>query len=202
MSSAFIAPSLYQLFDPYSGNKDLLPEENQSFEIGSALSSSKVSGSLLYFGRLENSALIYDLVSYRYENGPNELWYEGIEVDFQVSLAKNFELYFQYTYLTTPTGDLRYLAKNTTQTKLQYNLNDKLQIHLNFNTKGKRLALDSVTFLEDYQLLDIRFQKTIPRFRLNINASITNLFNTNYIQIEGYSSRGRNFLVGLNYSFV
>ena len=64
MSSAFIAPSLYQLFDPYSGNKDLLPEENQSFEIGSSLNSSKFNGSLLYFGRLENSALIYDLVSY------------------------------------------------------------------------------------------------------------------------------------------
>ena len=202
LSSAFIAPSLYQLFDPYSGNLDLLPEENQSFEIGSALSSSRLSGSLLYFGRIENSALIYDLVSFRYENGPDELWYEGIEVDFQASLAKNIDLYFQYTYLTTPTGDLRYLPKNATQTRLQYNLNNKLQIHLNFNTKGKRLALDNNTFLEDYQLLDIRFQKAIPRWRLNINASITNLLNTNYIQIEGYASRGRNFLVGLSYSFI
>lgn len=202
MSSAFIAPSLYQLFDSYSGNKDLLPEENQSFEIGSALSSSRVSGSLLYFGRLENSALLYDLVSYRYENGPDELWYEGIEVDFQASLAKNFDLHFQYTFVTTPTGDLRYLPKNATQTRLQYNLNDKSQIHLNFSTKGKRLALDSTTFLEDYQLLDIRFQKEIPRWRLNINASITNLLNSDYIQIEGYATRGRNFLVGLRYSFM
>ena len=63
-------------------------------------------------------------------------------------------------------------------------------------------SLDTNTFLEDYQLLDVRFQKAIPRWRLNINASITNLLNTDYIQIEEYTSRGRNFLVGLNYSFI
>ena len=33
-STAFISPSLFQLFDPYSGNPDLEPEENSTFETG------------------------------------------------------------------------------------------------------------------------------------------------------------------------
>ena len=33
-NTAFIAPSLFQLYDTYSGNADLAPEESQSFELG------------------------------------------------------------------------------------------------------------------------------------------------------------------------
>ncbi len=34
-STAYITPSLYQLFEPTYGNAELQPEENKTFEVGS-----------------------------------------------------------------------------------------------------------------------------------------------------------------------
>ena len=63
LSTAFIAPSLYQLFDPYSGNIDLKPEENSSFEAGLNFNNKKWSFTSNYFSRLETPSLVYDLVT-------------------------------------------------------------------------------------------------------------------------------------------
>lgn len=198
-SNAFIAPSLYQLFDPYSGNIDLVPEKNQSFEFGTALESNKISGGLLFFGRQENEALRYDLVSYRYQNGPENIWYEGLEFDFNAIFSAKLKCTFQYTYVTTPSGDLRYLPKNATLTRWQYQINEHAQFNINLQTKGKRLGLDNQTLLDAYQLLDFRFTKAIPKWKLNLNASLTNVFNQEYEQTEGYATRGRNFILGVRY---
>ena len=48
LNSAFIAPSLYQLYDPYSGNKDLLPEESISKEIGIEMIKQKKNLSIVF----------------------------------------------------------------------------------------------------------------------------------------------------------
>ena len=48
LNSAFIAPSLYQLYDPYSGNKDLLPEESISKEIGIEMINQKKNLSIVF----------------------------------------------------------------------------------------------------------------------------------------------------------
>jgi vitamin B12 transporter len=199
-SSAFIAPSLYQLFDPYSGNIDLMPETNQSFEFGTVLSGNKTSGGILFFGRQESDALRYDLVSFRYQNGPENIWYEGLEFDFNTVVLSKLDFKFQYTYVTTPSGDLRYLPKNATLSQLRYQLDEYAQVNINLQTKGKRLGLDNETFLDAYQLFDLRFAKSIPNWKLNISASLTNIFNEEYEQTEGYATRGRNLILGLRYS--
>ena len=67
-STAFISPSLFQLFDPYSGNPDLEPEENSTFETGFSFKFYDWNLDATYFNRLESPSLIYDLTSYRYEN--------------------------------------------------------------------------------------------------------------------------------------
>jgi len=199
-SSAFIAPSLYQLFDPYSGNMNLKPEKNQSYEMGTAIESTKISGGLLYFGRREKEALQYDYVTSQFQNGPENIWYEGLEFDMNAHLWAPLELFFQYTYVTTPSGDLRNLPKNATLTRLQYQANKHTQFSISLQTKGKRIGLDNETFLKAYQLLDIRFQRAVPQWKLNITASLTNVLNEEFVQNEGYATRGRNALLGLRYS--
>ncbi|MGA1030397.1 MAG: TonB-dependent receptor plug domain-containing protein [Flavobacteriaceae bacterium] len=199
-SSAFIAPSLYQLFDPYAGNIDLTPEENQSFEVGLSLDAPKFSGGLLYFGRLENAALVYDMLTYRYANGPDNLWYEGIEFDFDAALSDTIRFEFQYLFTTTATGDLRYLPKHATLSQLQYQFNSNTFFHLNWQTKGKRLGLDNKTLLDGYQLLDFHIQKQLPTWKVDTSLRVTNVFNVNYVQLEGYATRGRNFMLVLRYA--
>jgi len=72
LSSAFIAPSLYQLYDPYSGNEDLEPEENTSFETGLEYVISDWNMSATYFYRNKTPSLLYDLSTYRSEDAQEE----------------------------------------------------------------------------------------------------------------------------------
>ena len=57
-STAFISPSLFQLFDPYSGNPDLEPEENSTFETGFIFKFYNWNLNTTYFNRLESPSLI------------------------------------------------------------------------------------------------------------------------------------------------
>ena len=199
LSTAFIAPSLYQLYDVYSGNIDLKPEENKSFESGFVLNIDNLELAGTYFQREENPSLIYDLASYRYENANQKAVYSGFEFQFSVSLDSKLKLNHQLTYTESENGDLRYLPKLSSQTELNYFFSEEWQTSLSFQSIGKRLALDNETFLKGYDLLSFSIQYDLKKTPLRVFLHATNLFNTQYIEIEGYSTRGRNILVGLNY---
>jgi len=200
-SSAFIAPSLYQLYDPYSGNEDLEPEENTSFETGLEYVISDWNMSATYFYRNENPSLIYDLSTYRYENAQEEATYSGMEIQFSGSLADKLRLNQQTTFTSTKDGDLRYLPKFSSQTALSYSFNTNRQLSLRFQAVGERFGLDNTTLLEGYELFHLSYRNDLKNIPLTFSIHATNIFNTNYVEIEQYSTRGRNFIVALNYRF-
>ena len=69
-STAFIAPSLYQLYDGFSGNIDLNPESNETIEAGFEYRFKNwFSLDAVYFKRTETDAIIYDNSTYNYQNG-------------------------------------------------------------------------------------------------------------------------------------
>lgn len=201
LSTAFIAPSLYQLYDPYSGNKDLQPEENTSFEMGFEFNQSDLQISSTYFYRNENPSLLYDLSSYRYENAQKEATYTGVEIQIIAPLGPFLKLNQQTTFTNTKDGDLRYLPKFSSQTALSYVFNTSRQLNLRFQATGKRFGLDNETELKGYALMHLSFQNNLKNLPLTYFLHITNLFNTDYVEIEKYTTRGRNFVLGLNYRF-
>jgi len=201
LSSAFIAPSLYQLYDPYSGNEDLEPEENTSFETGLEYVISDWNMSATYFYRNENPSLIYDLSTYRYENAQEEATYSGMEIQFSGSLADKLRLNQQTTFTSTKDGDLRYLPKFSSQTALTYSFNTNRQLSLRFQAVGERFGLDNTTLLKGYELFHLSFKNDLKNIPLTFSIHATNIFNANYVEIEQYSTRGRNFVVALTYRF-
>ena len=201
LSSAFIAPSLYQLYDPYSGNEKLKPEENTSLEFGTAYQVLNWNFNTAYFYRKENPSLIYDLSTYRYENARQDATYRGFEIQIAGELLKKLTINFQTTYTTTKEGDLRYLPKFSSQSTLAYKINSKKQVNLRFQSIGKRFGLDNTTTLDPYSLIHLSFQSELRRIPLRFFFHATNMLNTDYIEIENYSTRGRNFIIGLNYHF-
>ena len=81
MSSAFIAPSLYKLFDTYSGNQTLKPETNQSLEFGGSLFFPNGGQfQLVYFSRDHQNFVDYDMTTFRYTNAPRDFGVYGIEI--------------------------------------------------------------------------------------------------------------------------
>ena len=200
-STAFIAPSLYQLFDPYSGNIDLKPEENSSFETGLVYKLNKWELSGTYFNRIESPSLIYDLATYRYENANDEARYYGVEAILSGSIGSKLMLDHQMTFTETRDGDLRYLPNFSAQTRLAYSFSKVWSINFGGQFVGKRFGLDNTTVLEAYQLINTSFFYQFEKTPLKLFLHATNLFNEAYVEIEGYATRGRNVVVGLNYLF-
>lgn len=201
LSTAFIAPSLYQLYDPYSGNENLKPEENTSFETGVEYKKTDWKLSATYFYRNENPSLIYDLSTYRYENAQQNATYYGMEFQFLGLLSDHFQWNQQATFTATKEGDLRYLPKFSSQTALSYSLNPKRQISLRLQAIGKRFGLDNATVLNGYALFHLSYKNELKNLPLTYSIHATNIFNARYVEIEQYSSRGRNVIVALNYRF-
>jgi vitamin B12 transporter len=201
LSSAFIAPSLYQLYDPYSGNENLEPEENTSFEVGFELSQSNWNLNSTYFYRNENPSLIYDLSSYRYENAKKDATYSGLELQLSGTLTDKFRIDQQATFTATQDGDLRYLPKFSSQTAVTYVLNANRQFILRFQAVGERFGLDNETVLDAYELLHLSYQNKLKNIPLKFFIHATNILNAKYVEIEQYTTRGRNLIAGLNYRF-
>jgi vitamin B12 transporter len=55
--------------------------------------------------------------------------------------------------------------------------------------------------LSSYSLLDLSASQKLFNDYLSVYASVNNLLDESFIGVYGYSTRGRNFSIGLNYSF-
>ncbi|MDA0792246.1 MAG: TonB-dependent receptor [Bacteroidetes bacterium] len=201
IGTAFISPSLYQLYDPYSGNPDLQPEQSKSYETGFEYTSSKWSTSILYFKRNENPSLVYDLNTYRYQNSTVEANYFGSEFQASGRLTPKLSLNQQITLTETEGGDLRNLPCISAQTLAVYQLATEWNLSGRWQMVGKRLNLNQIKELDPYQLLHLSIQKTWKQHPLVAYLHLTNLLNTSYVELEGYTSRGRNLVLGIQYRF-
>jgi vitamin B12 transporter len=203
LNSAFIAPSLYQLYDPYSGNKDLLPEESISKEIGIELIKQKRNLSIVFFEREENPKIIYeyDFSTFTggYTNSPSDLIFRGVEIDYSNKIFKKTDFNFNYTFNELKKGTLKRLPKHSFNESITYNLKKNRQLSFIYRYRGKREALGGTEILNSYGLMDIRYSFT--KGKINFNFWVNNLLNKEYVEILNYSSKGRNLRFGISYDF-
>ncbi len=199
-STAFISPSLYQVYDEYSGNLDLEPEENSTLEFGVEWTKDNVRGSLVFFNRLENPTLIYDFTTFRYGNSPNKIDYQGIEFQYQNKLFNALDLRMNYTYNQTKGGDLINLPKHSASLIFDYSFIDAIDLHTSIQHLGSRTALSGVN-LNSYTLVDFKISHQFLKKKLPVFFTVANIFDTDYIEIENYSTQGRNFRLGVIFNF-
>ena len=99
-STAFITPSLYQLYSPY-GDLDLSPEKDATAEAGFevSLANKKLVLNAVAFQREEKNAIGFDLMTYKYFNVDGKNKAKGIET--MVSYAFNANVKFNANYTFT-----------------------------------------------------------------------------------------------------
>ena len=203
LNSAFIAPSLYQLYDPYSGNKELLPEESISKEIGIEINNQKRNLSIVFFEREENPKIIYeyDFSTFTggYINSPSDLTFRGVEIDYSKKFFNKMDFNFNYTFNELKSGTLQRLPKHSFNESITYYLKNNKQLSFIYRYRGKREALGGTEILNSYGLMDLRY--SFPRDKLKFNFWINNIFNKEYVEILNYSSKGRNLRFGISYEF-
>ncbi|MEP2937301.1 MAG: TonB-dependent receptor plug domain-containing protein [Gilvibacter sp.] len=211
-STAYITPSLFQLFDPLYGNSELIPEENTTIEAGlEATIANNITFSLVYFNRNEQNFVDFvtvdpDLFIFQYQNIAEEFMASGVE--FTGSYKKDkLNTTVNYTYTQT---DMRFalrVPEHKANFALGYTPSNKWQLGLNMSYTSDRedAFFNPVTFeqenitLESYSLVGLNAIYKINK-ALHLSLDVSNLFNTEYEELYRYQTLGRNYSLGANIS--
>ncbi|WP_350288200.1 TonB-dependent receptor [uncultured Croceitalea sp.] len=207
-STSFIAPSLFQLFDGTFGNQELEPEENRTLEGGFEWNlGKKFRFSALYFNRNEENTVLFttiDPVNFisQYRNAENDTKVQGAEFEIVSELFKDFNFSANYTFTELKEGNRVRLPKHRANATINYALSDKTSTSLNYQYVGSREDTDFSTFqnidLDAYSLIDFYLGHQFKNDKLKVFFNVTNIFNTDYEEIIGFTTRGRNYNIGLN----
>lgn len=208
--TAFIAPSLYQLYSS-SGNLNLKPEDSKTIEAGLEVSYKDiVSFSAVYFDRTENDAIEFDYSTFKYYNTDKKG--NGIETSLEVTPIKDVKFIANYTYtdmIATEHFDdyipnHKILAaietsviKNTFMSVVYKNVGERIRFdrYGSFGTAGENVILPT------YNLVDFNINHKLLNDKVTFFGSVSNLLNEDYEEIIGFSTRGRNYKLGVRLQF-
>jgi len=210
-STAFIAPSLYQLYDGYSGNIDLNPETNQTFEVGfDATFKEEIQLDVVYFNRQEVDAIIYNNTTYSYGNSSSDA--SGLEVSVSVAATSFLSINSSYTHIDS--NDLEdfndYIPANKFVTGIDITPFENAFLNFTYRNVGERTIFDRYgsfgtagenVVLEEYQVLDFMANYKVLEDTVTLFIAATNLLNEDYDDIFGYETRGRNYKIGVRLQF-
>ena len=212
-STAYITPSLFQLFEPTYGNVELLPEENTTLEIGAEVSiKDKATFNLVYFNRNETNFIDFmDLGSYvfQYNNIDESFTANGLEFTADYKLTDDLKLRANATY-TKVEDDLNLrIPELKINVRLDYQLKEStfLSLSYQYNDDREDAFFNNTTFesetvnLKSYILLDFYVSHDIIKNRMTLFTNITNILNADYQELYGYTTKGRNMTIGFNLSF-
>jgi len=204
-STSFLTPSLTQLFGEFGANPNLEPETNRTFELGAEISlQGKFRGSLLYFDRKEENAVIFNNSNFQYFNADSAIDVSGVEVEVKWMAMEGMELNTNYTFTERKGDNAIRIPRHKWNLNLGYQLNSRLYTSFSYSFTGKRRDTDFNTFtdvtLEHFSLYGLYVSyKLIPN-RLKMYLEGENLSNAHFEEVVGFSTRGRNLAFGFQLS--
>jgi len=210
-STAFVTPSLYQLYSEY-GNKELTPEKNSTLEAGFELQffNKKVRWNTVGFFREQTNFIgfYYNPITFASNyiniNGTNKA--KGLETEASIHINAKMNLRFNYTFTQVDEALDRLIPKQKVNSELNYQFYKRAFFNLSYqyvDTRkdaffdGNSFATQNVD-LGSYQIVNSSIKYELLQNRLTIFASATNIFNADFVENIGYNTRGRNFKIGLN----
>lgn len=197
----FRTPSLYQLYDSFSGNAALAPERSDSFDVGIDRNFAAGHGqvSLTLFSRTTRNQIDFDMATFRYANIARTRA-QGAEIEVTLSPAEGFDIGLAWSLVDTrdrspgsPSYD-RHLSRRPV-----HGINLSLDKQWSFGLAAGatfRLSSDAVDptapsgELDGYVLLDLRASYRIGD-RFELFARLENAFDADYETAYGYSTYGR-----------
>ncbi|RXR22519.1 TonB-dependent receptor plug domain-containing protein [Flavobacterium stagni] len=213
VSTAYVTPSLYQLYSQY-GNRTLQPESNFTGELGfeTQLLQKKMVFTAVGFYREQTDSFGFftnpSTFQSNYINidGMNKA--KGVETSLDYKVTQAVRLTANYTFTQVDEALNRLIPKHKANVGLEVIPSSRWFVNVNYQyTDGRRdLFFDGNTFatvpvqLGSYSLLNGLVKYELLKNQLTLFASATNILNEEFTENVGYSSRGRNFRIGLNLS--
>lgn len=213
-STAYITPSLFQLYDPIFGNTELMPEENRTIEGGLEFTTEnglRLSG--VYFNRNEENFVDFVTIDpenfiSQYQNIADEFEASGVEVE--VSKRFDFGLNISANYTNTQ-ADERFalrIPEHKVNASIGYTFAEDTFVGITYQYNSERTDsfFNSETFmsenvtLDSYDLVDFNLSTQITK-NIKIFTGISNIFNKEYEELFRFQTRGRNLRSGFTLSF-
>jgi vitamin B12 transporter len=198
--TGFKAPTLYQLYDSWSGDASLKLETSESYEFLFRGNIDGITADLSYFNLAFDNLLDYNYDTYRYDNIADAK-IKGVELNLTKDL-ENLNLSANYTY--TDTED------KTTGTQLSRRARHKANIGASYNWQnlslsgaykyqGTRFDANSNSSLSAYNTIDLSasYQLT-DSWKLQIKAN--NIFDEEYETAPGYVTPGAEYFFQVSYN--
>ena len=134
----------------------------------------------------------------RYENSDLEILYSGVEIAYDFQIFDMVKTRLNYIFTETTDGDLRGIPNHAINGVINLPLSEQTKLNLVGQYTGKRIANDGTTSLKAFSIITLQLNQRLKKPNANLFMSVYNLFDTEYVIIPQYASRGRNVLAGVS----
>jgi vitamin B12 transporter len=209
LSTSFITPTLYQLHAYYGGNEDLDPEESLNKEYGlSFFASDKLVFTFVNYFREEKDVIGYT-AQFMYDNISEQRKVKGVTVDAQFKISEMITAFGDFAWVTSDDKESFYrIPERKAGLGVQVKPMKGSSVSVRYQYTGERTDLYFDAFfnanevdLKAYNLVDISVSQRLLKSRVFLSGSVLNLTDEDFIGVYGYTTRGRNFTLGVKYSF-
>ncbi|MFK7812802.1 MAG: TonB-dependent receptor plug domain-containing protein [Maribacter sp.] len=204
-ATSYITPNLTQLFGAFGANPDLEPEQDRTIEAGvEFLKNKNLRVSALYFNRKEENYITFDPTTFGSINAENTINAQGIELELDWRPIDKFNIDMNYTFTERKGDNAIRIPKHKLNTNLGYRFSNRTDMSLTYALTGQRFDTDFGVFptedisLDAFSIVDFYFGYQMIPNKLKLFLSANNLLNESYTEIIGFTTRGRNFRMGLH----
>jgi len=204
--TAYNVPTMYNLYDPFSGNENLDPETVESYDVTIAYKGFKVT----YFNNQIEDMIDYaskydsegNWIGGGYENVAGTSEIDGIELSYQSEVLENLLLNSNYTHLFTAEDNngkaLARRAKDTFNLALDYYGIEKLHIGADMQYIGERYdrAGERGEQTGEYAVFNMTADYQLTE-NIQIYGKIENVGDEYYQTVDGYATSPRAFYIGI-----
>jgi vitamin B12 transporter len=207
----FRAPALYELYDSFSGNRNLRPERSQSYDIGldQRFADGAAVIALTAFQRDTKQQINYSNATFRYAN-IDRTRAKGIEASLALKPVDALSFTAAYSYIDArdrsgrPAFDGKRLARraeHAVSVSADYDWSFGLSTGATLTVVGDSFdnAANTVR-LDGYALAGVRASFPIGE-HLELYGRIDNLFDADYETARGYNVLGRSAYGGVRVRF-
>ncbi len=209
LGSGFRAPSIFELFDAFSGNPDLQPETSRSADVGVEQGFLGGRGTVraTWFWLQINDLIEFDDVTSRYFQTNGTATSEGLELSGAYALTDGLTLSGAYTYTDARQADgspRDRVPRHAFDLSLDGNATDRITLGLGARYVAgyvdDSIAFPSLGFDSDYWLFNARVAYAVTE-NASLYVRAENLLDQQYQTARGYTATDRTFYFGVTGTF-
>ncbi|MFZ2490988.1 MAG: TonB-dependent receptor, partial [Thermoanaerobaculia bacterium] len=205
IGDAFRAPSVGELYFPWSGNETLEPERSRSIEAGFDRATAAGQFSATLFSSEYEDLIVYDLLTQRFAN-VGDATARGLELSIERSLGSALRAGGSYTLTDTEEGGTgRELLRRPRHSGSLFVSHTAGSIQTNLvvmHTGDRTDVLPVYPYArvggEAFTTVDLNVQHTGGRFTPYLK--VENAGGAEYEEVRGFPSPSRRFIVGVRFA--